>query len=231
MSDRVINAGNRVTGALGLAVFVIWCLYALTLEMRPFLLPQNYDPAYFQNFPRTGSFFGLSIYSWKFVVEDCYDGLARIAAEGPATGDKSAFVDACSSMARQMVTASPTYGPGWLVAAFAAWSRQDAAAFGQSLSMAYRAAPREQWQAERRIELAEANAAALPTSYRALEDADILLLARSEVGSPFLAQRYQTDLPLRERIIANVATLPMADQRLFLSNVRRLAQSRPEAGS
>ncbi len=224
MFDNALSAQRRIVAVFALGLFFLASATILFWESRPFFLPRSHEARFFEEFAAANGFFGVSTYSRHLAMRECYTGLDRIRASGAVTPEKYAFIDTCRRISGEAVTSVPPFSLGWLTAAYGAIGRLDAAAFNDHLAMAYKTASHEQWLAEKRAELAENNFGWLSADNLKRHKADLQLLAKSYVGSEFLATRYNTDPLFRERVVAVVEKLPQEDQKRFLWNVRRLAR-------
>lgn len=212
----------RMAVVLTLILLVAGSGWMLVGEVRPFFLRPSQEKGYYGDFAATAEMTGLSTYSRHVVMRDCYQGLDRIGRTGAVTPEKYAFMDRCRALARVAVADAPSFSLGWLTGAHAAIGRLDAPDFNALLARAFQTASHEQWLAEKRAELSENNYGWLDAGNRKRHEADLTLLARSPVGSVFLANRYRLDPGFRERVVALVERLPQADQKRFLWNVQRL---------
>ena len=128
----------------------------------------------------------------------------------------------CLAAADGIIASSPTYALASFIAAFAAARLEDWPTMSARLTLSQATGPSEQYLAEMRTNLAEENLGRLDTLAMAAHDRDLRLLAVSRLGLKSIAQRYMRDPSFRERITAILETVDEADQRRFLSNIRRL---------
>jgi len=166
---------------------------------------------------------GLSIAVRKTVMLDCLDALlARnsLAARYLAEAERAAIAPTCLAIADDTVAAMPSFSYAWLVGARASADLGDLDGMNRRLLASRQTGPTEQWIAEARVALAEEHFEALEPSVLAGHEADLGLLAMSARGTATIALRYLSDPEFRERITAIVETVPDAQQRWFLANVR-----------
>jgi hypothetical protein len=153
------------------------------------------------------------------------DNCAALATTTPgrliSTERRDVVARWCAGAAARFAAAAPSYGYAWYVAALMAADRGDADGFASSLARSYLTAPSEQWLAERRVALAEANPDEMTPDLLALHDRDLALLVRSKRGIATIVQRYVATPAFRDRISRVVGTLPNEEQSRFVAQLAR----------
>ena len=167
---------------------------------------------------------GLSAYSKKQILNSCYYGLTAPLALVRPTVEIRGFASRCRDKAEAITATMPTHSFGWLVAAVAAGTLDDAAAMNRALVYSHRTGPREQWITELRVRLAEDSFIRLDEAARQANERDLALLAQSDRGVKTIARRYIEDTGFRERVTTVVAALPAEVQGRFLRSVRKAAR-------
>ena len=162
---------------------------------------------------------GLSALSQEVALSDCLEAITSAYGRLQTVQVRSAILEQCHAMARDIAYWNPSHGMAWLVAGFASADRLDAASLNFEISASQQVTPNEQWIAEPRVHLAEQNLDMLNDEARNREILDLTLLAKSAKGSEAVAARYLIASEFRERIRTIVETLPQEDQTRFLGNI------------
>ena len=166
---------------------------------------------------------GASTLAKTAILDDCASAMTSLYGRSRPTVERQSLLTSCQDLVHYITTDVPSNSYAWLVGALGAIERNDTAEFNRQIKISQMTGSNEQWVAEQRVNIAELHYDQLDDAARASERSDLALLAHSYRGVKSVAQRYVTDPGFRERITAVVETLPQADQRLFVSNVRRAA--------
>lgn len=213
-----------VSPAIFALALLVASTVALTYEIVPFLSQHASPATRFTSLESTNVKSALSIYSHRLLLNDCLEALAGPTGLVQPFERRSQVTNNCHSIAMNTVKTMPTFALAWYVAAFASAELGNYPAFNTQLAVAQKTAPNEQWLAELRVRLAEANLDHLSPEALEGENRDLLLLARSRQGVASIASRYIAQPEFRERIIRLVETLSEDEQKRFISHVRGAAK-------
>lgn len=166
---------------------------------------------------------GLSYDVAKAVLADCATALRQTSSLEmlfQGEGAPRRVAETCLALSTAATAAMPASSYAWFVRAQANLAMADIAEFNADLTYSQLTGPNEQWIADLRVELSEANLSQLSPQALAAHDRDLRLLVSSSVGLRNLARRYVTDVNFRERIAAIVETMPETAQRRFINNLQ-----------
>ncbi len=196
---------------------------AVTFESGPFLGTEITPIQRTLALDPTAPSIGLSYDVAKAVLADCSTALKRTASlemRFQGEGAPRRIAETCLSLSTEATNAMPASSYAWLVRAEASLAMADIDGFNTDLNYSQLTGPNEQWIADLRVELAEANLSLLSPQALAAHDRDLRLLVSSSVGLRNLARRYVTDVNFRERIADIVETMPETSQRRFINNLQ-----------
>jgi len=202
--------------------------FALTLEMKPFATNLTSPLQRFSYLEQGSGSPALSIYSQRFLLNDCLEAIAGPTGMAQPSGRRDKMLTNCQLMAENAAGSNPTFALAWYIAASASAELKQYELFDFQLAAARKTAPNEQWLATLRVSLAEDNLSRLSTQARAGNDADLKLLVQSRLGVAAIAARYVAQTQFRERITLIVETLSNEEQTRFVNYVR--AAARKSAG-
>jgi len=197
---------------------------ALTLEMKPFATNLTSPLQRFSYLEQISGSPALSIYSQRFLLNDCLEAIAGPTGMAQPSERRVAMLKNCQSLAENTASSNPTFALAWYIAAYASVELKQYELFNFQLAAAQKTAPSEQWLATLRVALAEDNLDRLDTEARAGNDADLKLLVQSRLGVASIAARYVAHKDFRERITLIVETMSNAEQRRFVNYVRAAAR-------
>jgi hypothetical protein len=165
----------------------------------------------------------VSPLSERLLLDACQEGLRGLYGRLRPAAERRAVATQCRDAADAVTAAAPGNAYGWYVGARAAAALGDAAGAEARLLRSHVAGPMEQWVAELRVGLVEADYAAAGPELRRRHAADLALLVRSRRGIAAVSHRYIADPSFRARITEIVEELPEEDQARFVGTVRRAA--------
>jgi len=176
---------------------------------------------------RTGALTpGLAIPTQRDYLLKCNSALSSYALLRETEDQQRALIDACQTTASGMATAQGANSLAWLVSAQLAARRSDYAAMNVGLRNSYATGPYEQWLASLRFDLAESYLSDLEPDVSASHDADIRLMATSNLARNRLVATYLNNDSFKSRAIEIIQTLPDDQQRRFVQSVRQSASRR-----
>jgi len=198
--------------------------YALTMEIKPFATNLTSPIQRFSTLEQGSGSPALSIYSQRFLLNDCLEAIAGPTGMAQPSGRRIKMLNNCQSLAEKAAGSNPTFALAWYIAAYSSAELKQYDLFNFQLAAAQKTAPNEQWLATLRVSLAEDNMQRLSAEARAGNDADLKLLVQSRLGVAAIAARYVAHKEFRERITSIVETLGNAEQRRFVNYVRAAAR-------
>jgi hypothetical protein len=161
------------------------------------------------------------------LVRECYAIATSTLGRAQPTTRRVALLQSCRSMADEIWAAAPSVGLVPTLSAEFSADLHDKGRFNADLARSFLAAPNEQWLAEVRVQVVEANFDLASAATIDLERKDLSVLVRSRRGIASIARRYIEHPEFRERVTAVVENLSEADQARFVAEVKRAAS---EAG-
>jgi hypothetical protein len=168
---------------------------------------------------------GLGIATRRDLLEDC-DSTLRSAKSFELMLHPSIVFDdlrnTCADVAQSIAEDAPTFSLAWAVGARAAAVAGDWPKMNQYLAASQRTGPNEQWVGRVRFEVADANFAQLDEDGQALYDRDLEMLILSNKGIPYIARQYVLDVSFRARMTKVLEGMDEADQRRYISVLRRM---------
>jgi len=206
------------------AILFVLSTIALVYEIAPFSLQNASALARFSTLEKGGETRALSIYSNRFLLNDCLEAIAGPVGMAQPSGRRIAMLKNCQSLAENAASSNPTFALAWYIAAYSSAELKQYELFNYQLAAAQKTAPNEQWLATLRVNLAEDNLSRLSAEARAGNDADLKLLVRSRLGVASIASRYVAQTNFRERITSIVETMSNAEQTRFVNYVRAAAR-------
>jgi hypothetical protein len=166
---------------------------------------------------------GFSHYGQKRLMAACMQGMTGMWALLATSEQRKSHAEHCLSYATTYTSHTSLEPLTWTVAARASFVLGDHQGLNTYLDYAWRAGRNEQWVAGLRVALAEEARPVLSESNQSNHRSDLALMVMSRSGIAAIADRYWSDIDFRERITAIVEQLPEAEQRRFVSSVRRAA--------
>lgn len=167
---------------------------------------------------------GLSYYSHKRLMAGCITGMTSLNAMVRTAEQNEIFARQCDTLSADILSSSPLDSFAWLISAQAAAVLKDTERMNLGLANSWATARNEQWLSTFRVEVAEANYAALTPEVRDNHSKDLTVLVESYAGISSIAQRYWAEPGFRERITDVVTGLPNDIQGRFLHYVREAAK-------
>lgn len=161
-----------------------------------------------------------SKWSRDLYLDDCLDVPRTIYALAQPTAIRQRMLVACRENARKVLQTTPNASNAWLVLATTSAALKDFATMRSALAMSKRTAPNLQWLADRRSQLAEANATELDDAGRADYEHDLTVLASGYLGVAVLAQRYVRSDELRETYLRILDAASPEQKQRFLARVK-----------
>ncbi|WP_108395684.1 hypothetical protein [Devosia submarina] len=128
----------------------------------------------------------------------------------------------CADIAEGIAADAPTFSFAWAIAARAAAVAGDWPKMNQYLKASQQTAPNQQWIGRLRFEIADIHYEHLNEASRPLYDQDLAMLIKSNKGIPYIARQYVGDVGFRSRITAVLQDMSEADQRRYISTLRRM---------
>jgi hypothetical protein len=165
----------------------------------------------------------FSFYGQKRLMAACMQGMTGLWAALAPVEQRIAHAERCLGFATTYTSHTSLEPLTWTVAARASFILGDNEGLNTYLDYAWRAGRNEQWVAGLRVALAEDARPVLSESNQSNHRSDLALMVMSRFGIAAIADRYWSDIDFRERITAIVEKLPEAEQRRFVSSVRRAA--------
>lgn len=161
--------------------------------------------------------------SRRSMLQACRSSISGLYGRLQVDAVRNPVLTTCLMTAEAIASENPTDSFAWYISALAASEIGDVTRFNERLLQSQRTGPSEQWIAEMRVQLAEDHYDSLTPAVRAKNDDDLAMLVQSQRGIRSIARRYVGVPTFRERITQIVETLPVAEQRRFLSSVRSAA--------
>jgi hypothetical protein len=209
LASVLLSLGGIVTALRELNVFAVG---SPTPEGRfEALLAGDYDP-------------GPSPLSQRLLLDTCNEAISGIYGRLQVGERRRLVLERCREAADAIVADAPSTSFAWYIGALAASALGDAEGFNARVLRSQITGPTEQWIAERRANLVEDNYAAADAEVLARHQRELRLLVASQRGISSIARRYVNDPGFRERVTQIVETMSEADQRRFVSSVRRAAE-------
>lgn len=168
---------------------------------------------------------GFSHYGQKRLMAACMQGMTGMWAVLATSEQRVSHARNCLGLALSYTSHTYLEPLTWAVAARASFVLGDDEGMNQYLDYSWHAGRYEQWVAGLRVPLAEEARAVLNEPNKANQESDMALMVMSRSGIAAIADRYWSDLDFRQRITEVVEKLPEADQRRFVSSVRRAARN------
>lgn len=165
----------------------------------------------------------FSFYGQKRLMAGCVQGMTGLWAALATPEQRKSHAEQCLGYAITYTSHTSLEPLTWTVAARASFILGDHEGLNTYLEHAWRSGRNEQWVAGLRVALAEEVRPVLSESNQSNHRSDLALMVMSRSGIAAIADRYWSDLSFRERITAIVEQLPEAEQRRFVSSVRRAA--------
>ncbi len=128
----------------------------------------------------------------------------------------------CAQISEGIAQSAPTFSVAWAVAARAAAVAGDWPKMNQYLQASQQTGPNEQWIGRLRFETADVFFEQLDATTRSTYDQDLAMLIKSNKGIPYIARQYVLDVAFRSRITAVLEAMSEADQRRYVSVLRRM---------
>jgi hypothetical protein len=173
--------------------------------------------------------FGLSSYSKKLALDDCYEGMGFLQTSARPSAQNQEFAGRCLAISQAVLKTSPAHSYAWLIAALAQQRLGNVAEMNHALVNAQRTGPTESWLAERRMILAQDAFSALDDRARHANDLDLEMLLNTWNGRKALARRYALDLPFRDRITKLALSQSAYTQKEFLYAVTNVVNGTVDA--
>lgn len=165
----------------------------------------------------------VSPLSERLLLDACQEALQGLYGRLRPAAERAAVATHCRDAANAITAAAPGNAYAWYVGARAATALGDRAGAETRLLRSHAVGPMEQWVAELRVGLVEAEYAAAGPELRRRHAADLALLVRSRRGIAAVSHRYVADPSFRGRITDIVEALPEEDQARFVATVRGAA--------
>ncbi len=195
-------------------------LYAAWLEGRAFLVTPVSDADRFAVLVERRGVTGLSVYSTRYLLEDCDTALTGAYGRLQPEERRRAAATACRDIAAEAVARSRMDGLAHTIGARASAALGDMQAAAAGLIRSARATPHEMWQAHRRLlvmrEWALDEDPALAGQFRR----DMAVLAATREGRERLARWYVAQPERRDLIASVVDGQGEHAKRDFLNAVR-----------
>jgi len=222
-----VNQQNRFS-VLALAIFGIVTLalgaWVLTQETETYLYNAGTALTSIDQRPE-GAPSGLGISTRRDLLQECELTLRSSQSIELALQpniDYARLRSKCADIAQSIAQNSPVFSLAWAVAAEAASQTSDWDAMNLYLKSSQLSGPNEQTIGRVRFEVADSNFDKLNADGRSLYDQDLEMLVRSQKGIPYIARRYILDDQFRSRITQVLETMNPADQRRYISTLRRM---------
>ncbi len=219
---------RRSLAAIALAAFGLALLalgaWAFAQEGRTYLLHAQ-TPVTSINLRSQDDPAGLGIGARGEVLRECESALRSEKSFELMVLSSIRFEDLrqkCATIAESIATEAPTFSFAWAIAARAAALKGDWAGMNRFLEASQKTAPNEQWIGRSRFETADTFFDQLDPAGRALYDQDLAMLIKSNKGIPYIARQYVLDVAFRSRITAVLEAMSAADQRRYISILRRM---------
>lgn len=197
-----------------------FCGWTASMEIRPLLRPSPRDAGFSPVFASNTLHYGLSSYSKRKLLTDCYHILSTSRVDTDIRVNLEILAKSCQLLSGNIVQTMSTNSYAWFVNALASSRLRDVTAFRESYHQSHLTGPNEQWLADLRVRLGEENLSDLDAQARLDHEQDLVLLANSDLGSISLAGRYVNDPGFRQRAMDALSKVPPERQRRFLNNTK-----------
>jgi hypothetical protein len=168
---------------------------------------------------------GLGITTRRDVLQECESTLRSAKSFELMLMPEVRFEDLrlkCAHIAETIAADAPTFSLASAIAARAAAAGGDWAKMNHYLQSSQQTGPNEQWVGRIRFEVADTFIDHLDATGRRFYNEDLAMLIRSNKGIPYIARQYVLDVAFRSRITAVLEAMSEADQRRYVSILRRM---------
>lgn len=218
--------GAAATAAVAAFAFA---LFALVQELAVFDHLGKTSSERFQQVLAGRRSIGLSSYSKKLALDDCYGGTGFLQTAARSDAQNREFATQCLTIAQDILKAAPTQSYAWLIAATAEQRLGRIEGMNQALVNGQRTGPAESWLAERRMGIAQDAFSDLDSRARQANDLDLAMLLNTWKGRKALARRFAADPPFRDRIAKLALSQPAYAQKEFLYAVTNVVNGTEDA--
>ncbi|KQN74989.1 hypothetical protein [Devosia sp. Leaf64] len=161
---------------------------------------------------------GLSLQAQRLMLDDCVSTLFPLI-KAPLGDQQVRAKDNCLILSKTLTEESPIFSYAWFALALAQVVDGQTSEFQHSLAQSQLTTANQWAMASLRLRLAYQYWSSLPLTLQEQLGADIIVLAYSNNGRQWLAQRYAADPAFAEDITANLEKAPPNLQRAFIRAV------------
>lgn len=190
--------------------------FALSYELRPFLVDRNTSTSRVLELASGSTAGGLSLSATQALLLDCRVAMSTPAGQLQPARVRRDLAQNCLDASDAAVARSPTLSVAWATGALAAGMLDDGDGLSRRLVQSHASAPIEQWVAELRVTIADDHYRLLSAQARIGFDSDLRLLLSHEAGVAAIAHRYLALEDFRSRVDAVVYTMPPALREKFV---------------